>query len=218
MSQTNELHAEVREDTGKTSRKLARVGKVPAILYGSDHKPEALALDKSELDRLFAHGGVRSQVLHVHVGSRKTPINAMVRAVQSDPARGVPIHVDLIVVKMNVAVHATVALRFVGESPGVKAGGVMNANHNSVTVEALPGDLPESIEVDISGLEIGDTLTLEAIVLPEDVTLVDDRGELLASVIAPKVEVEEEEEEVAGEEAQPEVIGEAAEEEQTTRT
>jgi len=212
MSQTNELHAEVREDTGKTSRKLARVGKVPAIIYGSDHKAEALALDRSELDRLFAHGGVRSQVLHVHVAGRKSPINAMVRAVQSDPTRSVPIHVDLIVVKMDVAVHAAVTLRFIGESLGVKAGGVMNANHSSIAVEALPGDLPEILEVDISSMEIGDTLTLSAIVLPERVTLVDDPGELLASVMAPKVEVEEEVE-VSEEEAQPEVIGETAEEE-----
>ena len=212
MSQTNELHAEVREETGKTSRKLAREGKVPAILYGSDHKPEALSLDKSELDALFAHGGVRSQVLHVHVGDRKTPVNAMIKAIQSDPTKSVPIHVDLIVVKMNVAVHAAVALRFEGESPGVKAGGIFNANHSTVTVEALPGDLPESMEVDISGLEFGDTLSLGDIILPERVTLVGEAEELLASVMAPKVEVEEEEE-VSEEEAQPEVIGETAEEE-----
>jgi large subunit ribosomal protein L25 len=212
MATTNELHAEVRTETGKTSKKLAREGKVPAILYGSDHKPEALTLDRSELDRLFAHGGVRSQVLHVHVEGRKTPVNAMVKAVQSDPTKNLPRHVDLIVVKMNVAVHATVALNFIGESPGVKAGGIMNANHSSVTVEALPGDLPESIDVDVSELEIGDTLTLGSVELPERVTLVGDADELLASVMAPKVEVEEEEE-IAGEEAQPEVIGETAEEE-----
>ena len=212
MSQTNELHAEVREDTGKTSRKLALVGKVPAILYGSDHKPEALSLDKSELDRLFAHGGVRSQVLHVHVGDRKTPVNAMVKAVQSHPVKGVPIHVDLIVVQMNVAVQAAVALHFIGESPGVKAGGVMNANHSTVTVEALPGNLPESLDVDISAMEIGDTITFAAIILPELVTLASDPDELVVSVMAPKVEVEEELE-VTDEEAQPEVIGETAEEE-----
>jgi large subunit ribosomal protein L25 len=211
MSQTNELHAQVRAETGKTSRKLAREGKVPAILYGSDHKPEALSLDKAELDRLFAHGGVRSQVLHVHVGDRKTPVNAMVKAVQSDPTRSVPIHVDLVVVKMNVAVHAAVALNFTGESPGVKAGGILNTNHSSITVEALPGDLPEGIEVDISALEIGDTISLGEVVLPARVTLVGDPEELLASVMAPKVEVEEEE--VSGEEAQPEVIGAPAEEE-----
>jgi large subunit ribosomal protein L25 len=212
MSQTNELHAEVREETGKTARKLALVDKVPAILYGSDHKPEALTLDKSELDRLFAHGGVRSQVLHVHVGDRKTPVNAMIKAIQSHPTKGTPVHVDLIVVKMNVAVHAAVALLFEGEAPGVKAGGILNTNHSTITVEALPGDLPESIVVDIAGLEIGDTLSLADVVLPERVTLVGDPEELLASVMTPKVEVEEEA--VEGEEAaQPEVIGETAEEE-----
>jgi large subunit ribosomal protein L25 len=214
MSQTNELHADVRQQVGKTSRKLARVGKVPAILYGSDHKPEALELDRSELDRLFAHGGVRSQVLHVHVEGRKTPINAMVKAVQTDPTKSTPIHVDLIVVKMNVAVHAAVALSFVGEAPGVKAGGIFNANHSTLTVEALPGDLPEALEVDISALDIGSTMTLGDVVLPASVTLVGDPDELLASVMAPKVEVEEVVEEgVEGEEEQPEVIGETPEEE-----
>jgi len=212
MATTNELHAEVREETGKTSRKLARVGKVPAVLYGAGEKPQVLTLDRAELDRLFAHGGVRSQVLHVHIDGHSKPVNAMVKAVQSDPVKSQPIHVDLIAIRMNVAVHAAVALHFEGESPGVKAGGVFNANHSTITVEALPGDLPESLEVDISTLEIGDTLTLGQVVLPEKVTLVGEPEELLASVMAPKVEVEEEV--VEGEEAaQPEVIGETAEEE-----
>jgi len=120
--------------------------------------------------------------------------------------------VDLIAIKMNVAVHAAVALNFLGESPGVKAGGILNTNHSSVTVEALPGDLPESIDVDISALEMGHSLTLGEVVLPERVTLVGDPEELLASVMAPKVEVEEIEA-VEGEAAEPEVIGESSDEE-----
>jgi large subunit ribosomal protein L25 len=105
-----------------------------------------------------------------------------------------------------------VALNFTGESPGVKAGGILNTNHSSVTVEALPGDLPESIDVDISALDIGDTLSLGDVVLPKAVTLVGDPEELLASVMAPKVEVEETEGLEGEEVTQPEVIGEASDE------
>jgi large subunit ribosomal protein L25 len=204
MSEFIELAVVPRERIAKASRKLAHLGQVPAVLYGVGHTSEALTIDRHELERLLAHDGVRSLVLHVKIEGRKTPVNAMVKAIQMEPVKGTPMHVDLLAVQMNVAVNTAVALHFVNESPGVKAGGILNANHNQVNVEALPGNIPEGIEVDISSLEVGDSLTFGDLVIPDGVTVTDDVEELVVSVTAPKVEVEE----AVTEEVAPEVVGE----------
>lgn len=213
MADTIELTATPREQIGKASRKLAQVGKVPAVLYGAGHKPESLELDAHELDRLLAHEGVRSLILHVNVEGTAKPINAMVKAVQVDPTKGRPLHVDLLAIKMNVAVTTTVALHFEGESPGVKGGGVLNQSLTVVSVEALPTDLPESIVVDISELDTGHNLMVSDLVAPAGVTILDDPEILVASVTAP---TKAEEEVVEGEEAaEPAIVGEEPAEEES---
>lgn len=210
MSDTIELTATPREETGKTAHKLAQVGKVPAVLYGAGRDPQALALDARELGRLLTHEGVRSLILHVNIEGEGKPVNAMVKAVQVDPTKGRPLHIDLLAIKMNVAVTTTVTLHFEGESPGVKAGGVLNQALNSVNVEALPADLPEAIVVDVSGLDTDHALTVADIAAPKGVTILDDPEAIVASIMA--AAKEEEAEAVEGEEAaQPAVIGEEAE-------
>jgi large subunit ribosomal protein L25 len=213
MSETIELTATVREQIGKASRKLAQVGRVPAVLYGAGHKPVSLELDARELERLLHHEGVRSLVLHIKIEGTAKPVNAMVKAVQVDPVKSLPLHVDLLAIKMNVAVTTTVALHFEGESPGVKGGGVLNQSLNSVSVEALPNDLPESIAVDISELDTGHNLMVSDLVAPAGVTILDDPELLVASVTAP---TKAEEEVVEGEAAaEPALVGEEAAEEES---
>ena len=204
MSEFIELAVVPRDRIAKASRKLAHMGQVPAVLYGAGHESESLAIDRHELERLLSHEGVRSLVLHVKIEGRKTPVNAMVKAIQTEPVKGTPMHVDLLAVNMNVAVNTAVTLHFVGEAPGVKAGGILNENHTHVNVEALPGDLPEVVDVDISSLEVGDSLTFADLDVPQGVTITDDPEELVVSVTAPKAEVEE----AVEEEVVPEVVGE----------
>jgi large subunit ribosomal protein L25 len=213
MAETIELSATPREQIGKASRKLAQVGKVPAVLYGAGHKPEPLELDVHELERLLHHEGLRSLILHVKIEGTAKPVNAMVKAVQVDPTKGRPLHVDLLAIKMNVAVTTTVALHFEGESPGVKGGGVLNQSLTSVNVEALPTDLPESIVVDISELDIGHNLMVSDLVAPAGATILDDPEILVASVTAP-TKAEEEVVEVE-EGAEPAIVGEEPVEEES---
>jgi large subunit ribosomal protein L25 len=209
MSEAYEIGAVPREQIGKSSKKLAREGRVPAVLYGAGHSGEPLSLDGHEISRLLAHGGVRSTVLHLKIKGTATPVNAMVKALQVDPTKGTPVHVDLLAIKMDEAVQTSVTLNFVGEAPGVKGGGVLNQNHTSANVEALPGDLPDAIDVDISALEVGSTLTFADLIAPKGVTILNDPEELVVSVTAPQKVEEEVVEAVEGEEgAEPEVIGE----------
>jgi large subunit ribosomal protein L25 len=215
MAEAYEIGAAPREQIGKSSRKLAREGRVPAVLYGAGHSGEPLSLDGHEFGRLLAHGGVRSTVLHLKIAGKAKPVNAMVKALQVDPTKGTPIHVDLLAIKMDETVQTSVTLSFVGEAPGVKGGGVLNQNHTSVNVEALPGDLPEAIEVDISALDMGSTLTFADITAPAGVTILNDPEELVVSVTVPQKIEEEVTEAVEGEEgAEPEVIGETQTEEE----
>ncbi len=212
MAETYELNAVTREVLGKSSHKLAAVGQVPAVLYGAGHDGEPLTLDRREVDRLLGHAGVRSMVLHVNIDGKGKPVNAMVKTVQFDPTKGRPVHVDLLAVRMNQAVTTSVTLNFVGESPGVKAGGVLNTVHTAISVEALPADLPESIDVDISELDVGASLTLADIMAPSGVTVHGEPEEIVASVTAPTKSVEEEEAEAAAVEeegAEPTIVGEA---------
>ncbi len=217
MAETYELNAATREVEGKSSRKLAVLGRVPAVLYGAGHDGEPLSIERGDLDRLLSQPGVRSLVLHVKIEGKGKPVNAMVKTVQFDPTKGRPIHVDLLAIRMNQAVTTSVTLNFTGESPGVKAGGVLNAVHNSVSVEALPSDLPESIEVDISALEIGSSITFADLVAPAGVTIQGEPEEIIASVTAPTKSMEEEEAEAAAaeEEAEPAVVGEEPAEEES---
>jgi large subunit ribosomal protein L25 len=128
----------------------------------------------------------------------------MIREMQVSPIKGEIIHVDFMVIQMDVAVHASITLHYVNDPEGVKAGGVLTTNFHEINVEAKPGDLPESIDVDVAALEIGDTLHVRDIVAPKGVTILDEPDEVLVSVQAPRVE--EEVEEVAAA-IEPELIG-----------
>jgi large subunit ribosomal protein L25 len=216
MSEAYEISAVPREEIGKSSKKLAREGRVPAVLYGAGHHGESLSLDRLEVGRLLSHGGVRSAILHLKIKGKAKPVNAMVKALQVHPTKGTPMHIDLLAIKMDQVVQTSVTLNFVGEAPGVKSGGILNQNHTSVNVEALPGDLPEAIDVDISALDVGSTLTFAELAAPAGVTILNDPEELVVSVTAPTKVEEEVVEEVEGEEgAEPEVIGEEQAEEES---
>jgi large subunit ribosomal protein L25 len=155
-------------------------------------------------------------ILDVVIEGKQTVHPSVLADLQQDPIRGTVSHIDLREVRLDQPIQATLVVQLVGESPGVKTGGVLSLVSRELQIEALPGSIPEHIDADISSLEIGDALRLEDLPLIANVTFLDDPHETVIAVVsAPRVEVEpevEEGEEVEGEEAEegaPE--GEAAE-------
>jgi large subunit ribosomal protein L25 len=211
MAASTSLTAYPRDVIGKANRRLAHENRIPAVLYGRGREAMAISVDRHDFELLMSHHASGSTVLELAVDGEAKPVNAMIRDMQTSPVKGNILHVDFLAISMNKPVHAVVALRLVNDPAGVKAGGVLTINFHEVNVEAKPADLPEAIEVDVSALEIGDSFHVRELIMPKGVKALDDADEVIASVQAPRIEVEE----VApvAEVTEPELIGEKAEEE-----
>ena len=202
-SQTTKLPIAPREPEGsRATRRLRRSGRVPGILYGGDAEPLAFDVDARELRHaLAAHGAV----LEVSDGGSASP--AILKGAHYHPVRGDTLHVDLLRVNLDVAIHAVVPLELTGgeDSPGVKEGGVLEQITRELNIEALPTMIPESISHDVSRMDINDTITLADITMPAGMTLLDELETTVATLSPPRVETEDDEiEEETG------VVGEAA--------
>jgi large subunit ribosomal protein L25 len=203
MAISFELNAESRTDMGKgASRRLRHAGKVPAIIYGGNKDPEALTLSHNELLRNLEHEAFYSHILTIKTGGSTT--SAILRDLQRHPSKPVILHVDLQRVTADEELRTHVPLHFIGEetNAAVKAGGLVTREQTEVEIECLPKNLPEYIAVDISGMEIGDTLHLSDLQVPEGVTLLElargeDHDQSVVTMHAKRVAAEEE----AGEEA-----------------
>jgi large subunit ribosomal protein L25 len=181
-----------RDDTGsRAMRRLRRAGRVPGVIYGGDGEPVAFEVDA----RIFRNTlRDASAVLEVALEGGKTE-NVVVKDVQRHPVRGDILHADLLRVRMDVAIQTPVTIELIGaeEAPGVTEGGILNHELREVTVEALPGDIPESVTVDVSTMEINETLLLESLTAPKGVTFVDDAESVVATVTPPTLEPTEDE-------------------------
>ena len=206
MSQQIEINAAQREDVGKgASRRLRRLAsKVPGIIYGGDTGPQPLTLNVNELVKAMEQEAFYSQILSVVVDG--TSQQAVVRDLQRHPANDKVMHIDFMRIRADKPIQVHVPIHFINEEEcvGVKLGGG-NLGHNLIEVEisCLPGDLPEFIEVDVENLELGQSLHLSDLALPQGVTIValtygEDRDIQVVSVQQPRV-IEEEELEVAAE-------------------
>jgi large subunit ribosomal protein L25 len=198
------LNAELRESAhSRATRRLRREGRVPGVLYGLGTDPQPISVDERELRHALAGHGA---VLDVALDGSST--SAVLKESQLDPVRGDILHVDLLRVDLNKPIESQVVIHLVGgeDSPGVKEGGVLEHVTREVTVEALPNDIPEFIEHDVSHMEMLGTELLSAVTAPEGVTFKDDLDEIvIASISPPRVEEEPEEiEEETG------VVGEGA--------
>ncbi|BBL78318.1 50S ribosomal protein L25 [Rubrobacter xylanophilus] len=216
MAENIALEARVRQGRGKgEARRLRASGMIPAVLYGAGGGESAsLAVPAKVVDHTLQHYGDNALYDLELDGERKT---ARVVDVQRDPLTGRLLHVDFTPVDMKERIEVTVPLALVGEPAGVKEGGVLQQVAYEVQVEALPGEIPQEIEVDVSGLGMQENLTLGDVRLPEGIRLVSDPEEVVATV-TPPTQISEEELEAAGvveEEAAPEAAEtEAAEEEE----
>jgi len=172
MKTSFELVAEFRDAEGKgASRRLRRENKVPAILYGGHREPRALALDHTKLLVMLDNERFYSTILNLKVGDVSQA--AVLKDVQRHPAKNAVLHVDLQRVLEDEKIRITIPLHFKGEagSPGVKAGGIVSHLRNDVEVSCLPKDLPEFIDVDLSGVEMNQMVYLADLVVPEGVEI-----------------------------------------------
>lgn len=196
----DKIRLEVKERSGlgtPESRRLRKQGFIPGVLYGRS-ATKVFAVGERELRAALTGPSGLHAVLDVVLEGETTAHPSILKEYQRDPIRGHVRHIDLQEVRLDVAIQAAVNVHLQGaeEAPGVKAGGVLSQPATTLNIEALPLEVPESIEADVSGLEIGDALRLEEIPTLEGVVFLDDPHEtVIATVSAPIVEAEPEPEE-----------------------
>ena len=217
MSSGDRLKLEVREreDLGsRRTRRLRSRGLIPGVLYGKGHA-RAIVVPERELRAAMTGPSGLHAILDVVLEGQKTVHPSILAEYQQDPIRGTISHIDLREVRLDQPIHATVVVQLVGESVGVKSGGMLSLVTREVHLEALPADVPEHIEVDVTPLEVGDVLRLADIPTIANVTLLDDPQEtVIATVSVPRgfAELEEAEAAEAEEaEAEAEAAAEATE-------
>jgi large subunit ribosomal protein L25 len=190
---TTKLDLTKREEHGsRAMRRLRRAGRVPGVIYGGEGEPVAFEVDARILRNTLAHAHA---VVEVSLdGSKAEPV--VVKDLQRHPVRGEILHADLLRINMNETIQTTIVLEITGadDAPGVVEGGVLNHETRELNIEALPGDIPDSITVDVSKMEINETMGLDAITPPDGVTLLDDpETTVIATVTPPTLEPVEDE-------------------------
>jgi large subunit ribosomal protein L25 len=191
MAETaDKLNLQTRPVEGSRSvRRLRREGLVPGIIYGGDGDCEAFAVDARILRNALAHAHA---VIEVSVdGGGASPV--MVKDIQRHPVRGEVMHLDLLRVNMSKPIQAPVTLVVVGgdDAPGVSEGGILTQELRELQIEALPGDIPDSIEFDVSTMEMNATATLAELKAPAGITFLDDPETLVATITPPTTEAVE---------------------------
>jgi len=195
------LVADVGRSVGKSAaRKIRREGKVPAIVYGLGTDPEPVAVPSRELQHILHGAGGANTLINLDMSGRNDLVLA--RQVVRHPVRHTVVHVDFIRVRRDQAVSAEVPIHLIGEPQGVKDGGIIEQTNFTLSIEAKPGDLPAGIEADVSGLGIGDQLTVGDLKLPPGVVTTQDPSDLVAHVAQPRGLELPEEAEAAEEEAE----------------
>ena len=184
------LAAELRDRAGKGgARENRRAGRIPAVIYGNKQEPVLIALDGAELLKHLRRPGFMAHVFEITVAGARERV--LPREVQHDPVSGKPLHVDFMRFSAETRIHVEVQVKFENEdkAPGLKKGGVLNVVHHTLDLVCSPDAIPESVTVDLTGLELGDVIHADAIKLPEGVELgEDDPQATIASIAAPSTE------------------------------
>jgi len=221
MSIEARLSAEKREDTGKgAARRLRASGRVPAVVYGKDAETQSLSVDAHEADHLFQAISVENTIVDLEIDGEKGPVRTLVREIQVHPYRPTLLHIDFYRIQEGVRVEVEIPLHLNGVPEGVKnSGGILQQVIHELPVKCLPTDIPDSIELDVTGLDVGDSVHVSDLDLGEDVEVLLDPERTVCSVVMPKVVVVEEEEEelpegVEAPEGEAEAEGEEAEEDE----
>jgi large subunit ribosomal protein L25 len=202
------LQVQTRESLGSSeSKRLRKQGLIPGVLYGKGKQSHAICIPERELRRVLTGSGGLHAILDVVIADQSTTHPSILKEYQQDPLRGKLVHVDLQEVPLDQPITASVTVSLVGaeEAPGVREGGALSQVAREISVEALPMEVPEHVDLDVSAMVIGDTLRVADLKPIEGVTYLDDAETVLASLAMPTRVEEPEAEAAEGEE------GEAAE-------
>ncbi|HXG53363.1 MAG TPA: 50S ribosomal protein L25/general stress protein Ctc [candidate division Zixibacteria bacterium] len=187
--ETLEIHADAREVKAKRqARRLRRAGKIPGVLYGPKTPPVPLQLDKREFSTRV---GVLTGSHLVRLRSESPALAdkvALVKEMQFHPVTGEILHADFYEVDLSIKIQVQVPLQFVGKAAGVVRGGILQPVVREIEVECLPLDIPESIQVDVSELDIGDAIHVEDLKMPPGISAVFDSNFTIVTVVPPTVE------------------------------
>ncbi len=208
-----ELNATVRKTTGNSpARELRRGGHIPAVLYGPQTESVLLTVNIKEFEQILKKGNIGSIILNLVIqNGKKITKPAMIKELQSHPVSGDFLHIDFYEIDMQRKINVMIPVVTKGISKGVELGGLLQIIRREIEVLCMPGDIPEAIELDITDLDVGDSVHVEEIPLGDNVEISSDVNYTVLTIVSPKVEEVEEEEEEAleGEEAAAE--GEAGE-------
>ena len=193
------LEVEERESRGtRASKRLRRQGLIPGVLYGRGKPPHAFSVPERSLRQALTGPAGLHAILDVVLDGQKAARPSILKDYQQDPLKGRLVHIDLHEVRLDQPIHAQVVVHLVGEPVGVTEGGVLSQVQREINVEALPMEIPENLELDVSGMAIGDTLRLADLPAREGVTYLDDPEETVLAnvtmptrVVEPEPEVEE---------------------------
>ena len=208
MAESTSLEVQGRDRAGKgAARATRREGMVPGVIYGDKKDPVMISVDPRYLIAEMSKPGFNTRIFEIAVNG--TTHRTMAQDIQMDPVRDMPIHVDFRRIGANTVVTVEIPVHFLNEpdSPGIKRGGVLNVVRHAVEVTGKPDVLPQFLEADLTGLDIGDSIHISAISLPEGVApTITDRDFTVATVAAPSVmkgaDEDEEEEGEEGEEGE----------------
>lgn len=196
-----ELKASVRKDTGNgPARVLRREGRVPAVLYGRDTEPVLLSVSTDDFEEILKKGKVSQVLLNLVIQNGKTfEKSVIIKELQTHPVSKDFLHIDFYEIDMKRKIVVNVPVVTKGKSKGVELGGVLQIIRHELEVMCYPGDIPEEIVIDITELDMGDSVHVEEIPLEGDMEIQADVNYTVLTVLSPKVEeevVEEEEEEI----------------------
>ena len=197
MTANTGLTARRRSETGKgAARKIWAAGRVPAVIYGKDQESIALTVDAKEALHLFHSISVDNTIVNVQVDDDPEALETLVREIQMHPYRPDLVHVDFYCIQRGVAIEVDVPIHYTGTAEGAKFGGVLEVILHELRVKCVPANFPESIEVDVSALNVGDSIHARDLTMDDEVELLTDLIQTLCLVAVPKEEVVEEEEEM----------------------
>ena len=187
MSEALTLAAEARERAGKgASRALRREGRVPAVVYGGKQAPLGIHVEERALRRLLDTGHFSNSIVMVEVGG--SAVRTLSKDVHFDPVTDRPLHVDFLRLAKDAKVEVAVPVKFVNEdaSPGLKRGGVLNVVRHDLQLLCDADRIPDDIEIDVTGLDVGDSIHISHVTLPEgSASAITDRDFTIATIVAP---------------------------------
>ncbi len=170
-----------------TLRQLRENGEIPAVVYGSENSSKAISINNADLKQTLKQIG-RNGIISLDCQGEQYQV--MLSEYQKDPVKNELYHADFLIVDMSEEVQANVRVNLVGKSSGVKDGGVLQQSLHELTISAKPGDIPESIDIDVSKLEVNETLYVSDITVNEGVSINHSGDEVIASILAPRQERE----------------------------